>query len=124
MKLEAPLASVIDHCMRMCVAECCGVDAYDFSPIHIASYLISYGGAADATEVQKIRDQLGALKANHGSKGTAGVGVSLEKMNQGFTGVEVDRLVDTLHTNLDIALVLIDQVESGRVGAVDQSTGD
>ena len=61
MKLEPPLANLVARCQTMCVAECCGVDAYDFSPVHIASYITMYRGQPDASEIRTLRGQIDAL---------------------------------------------------------------
>ena len=108
MRLEQPLAGLFDRCQTLCVAQCCGIDAYDFNPVHIASFLLLYGGQPDAAETALVRSQLAALKANYGSEGAGAVGVTLDEVNQVFTGVEVDALVDEISTNLDKALALID----------------
>src|SRR5262249_19742602 len=112
MKLEHPLAGLVDRCQTICVAECCGIDAFDFSPIHIASFLILYLGGSDAREVSKLREQLAALKANYGSSGASDRVVTLDEFNQRFSEAEVDALVDKILENLEVALGLIGQVQS------------
>jgi hypothetical protein len=87
MKLEPPLANLIARCQTICVAECCGVAAYDFSPIQIASYLSMYRGTPDDSEVQKLRGQIDALRAKYGVRGASGRGATIEELNQGFIRV-------------------------------------
>jgi hypothetical protein len=35
------LKDLIRHCETVCDAGCCGMDAYNFAPLHIASYLFA-----------------------------------------------------------------------------------
>ena len=107
MRLEPPLSNLLGRCMTMCEAACCGIDAYDIHPIHVASYLLMYRGAPDTKEVERIREQLDSLKANYGSAGASGHGATFEDMNQGFSGVELDGFVDSVRSALDDALSLL-----------------
>ncbi|MBN2024892.1 MAG: hypothetical protein JW809_19090 [Pirellulales bacterium] len=114
MKLEPPLTNLIARCQTICVAECCGVDAYDFSPIQIASYLTMYRGRPDVSEVRTLRGQIDALRANYGPAGISGRGVTLEEVNQGFTAEQIEALTSELLANLDVALSLIEKSEELR----------
>jgi hypothetical protein len=114
MKLEPPLANLIARCQTMCVAECCGVDAYDFSPIQIASYLTMYRGTPDDTEVRKLRLQIDELRANYGLAGASGQGAIFEEMNQRFTAEKIEKLTNELSANLDVALLLIEKSDELR----------
>ena len=114
MKLEDPLLNLVSRCQTMCVAECCGIDAYDFSPVHIASYLLMWQGKVDQSSLAKLRGQLGALKANYGSSGASAQGVTLDEMNHSFTGPQIDRLVDEIKANLDLALRICEDSEKTR----------
>jgi hypothetical protein len=114
MKLEPPLSNLIARCQTICVAECCGIDAYDFSPIQIASYLTMYRGKPDAPEVRTLLGQIDALRANYGLAGASGGGVTLEEMNQGFTAEQVEVMANELLANLDAALSLIEKSEELR----------
>jgi len=114
MKLELPLANLIARCQTICVAECCGVDAYDFSPIQIASYLTMYRGKPDNSEVQILRGPIDALRANYGVAGASGRGATFEEMNQGFTAEQIEGLASELLANLDVALSLIEKSEGLR----------
>ena len=107
MRLEPPLSNLLGRCMTMCEAECCGIDAYDINPIHVASYLLMYRGAPDTREVERIREQLDSLKANYGSAGASGRGATFEDMNQVFSGVAIDAFADSVGAALDGALSLL-----------------
>lgn len=114
MKLEPPLVNLIARCQTICVAECCGSDAYDFSPIQIASYLTMCRGKPDASEVRTLRGQIDAIRANYGLAGASGRGVILEEMNQGFTAEQIEALASELSANMDIALKLVEKSEELR----------
>lgn len=122
MRLEPPLSNLLGRCMTVCVAECCGVDAYDLNPIHVASYLLMYRGTPDGREVEQIREQLKTMKATYGSNGASACGVTLDDLNQSFSASETDELVDHLLEALDIALDLIREAEI-RVGTRARSDG-
>src|SRR5215470_17326626 len=112
MRLDPPLSNLLQRCMTQCVAQCCGIEAYDFNPIHVASYLLMHKGAPDIREVEQIRTQLDSLRANYGSAGASGRGADFDDLNQGLTDTEIDHLVDRLHTALDVALTLIPEAEA------------
>ena len=114
MKLEPPLLNLIARCQTICVAECCGIDAYDLSPIQIASYLTMYRGKPDASEVRTLRGQIDALPANYGLAGASGRGVTLKEINQSFTAEQVEVMTNELLANLDAALSLIEKSEELR----------
>jgi Family of unknown function (DUF6331) len=96
----------------MCVAECCGIDAYDFSPIQIASYITMWQGLPDEKEITTIRNQLAAIKANYGSAGGSSSGVTIEEMNHAFAAAEIDVFTDEISENLEIALKLVVESET------------
>jgi hypothetical protein len=114
MKIEPPLSNLIQRCQTMCVAECCGIDAHDFSPIQIASYLTMWRGCPDESEIRTIRTQIRALKSSYGSKSGCEQTTTFEDMNQIFSGGEIDSLADELLENIDVALRLIEQSETQR----------
>ena len=121
MKLQDPLLNLVSRCQTICVAECCGIDAYDFSPVHIASYLIMWEGKPSKLNLVKLRTQLEALKSNYGSKGASSNGVTIDDMNQGFSGIEIDNLVDEITENLEIALQICEHAEAARFRSTEQT---
>ena len=121
MKLEDPLLDLISRCQTICVAECCGIDAYDFSPVHIASYLLMWEGKPNESNLIKLRAQLEALKSNYGSKGASSNGVTIDDMNQRFSGIEIDNLVDEITENMEIALQICEKAEAERFPSTEQT---
>ena len=114
MKIEPPLSNLIGRCQTICVAGCCGIDAYDFSPIQIASYLTMWRGSPDEKEIKTIRNQISDIKANYGNAGGSSLGVTIEEMNQIFTAEEIDLFTGEISANLEIALKLITESETLR----------
>ena len=107
MKLEHPLVGLVDRCQTICVPDCCGIDAYDFSPIHVASFLIMWRGDVDQSELSKLRQQLCSLRDDFGTCGHRGCGVSIDGMNQSMTGTDVEEFTSRLLTHIDSALEII-----------------
>jgi Family of unknown function (DUF6331) len=114
MKFEPPLSLLIDYCEKLCVADCCGIDAYDFSPIHIASHLIRARRYADSKEVDIVLAQLRAFRQEHGSTNFANAGISIERMNHSFSAEEVDVFVDEIVANIAVAVQLNELSEERR----------
>lgn len=110
MKLQPPLSYLFERCQTICVAECCGIDAYDFSPIHIASYLIMWRGSPDDNEVEALLNQLSDLKERAGTNG-----LTIDQMNQKFSSVKIGELVEEIAANIQVARRLIEQSEALRV---------
>jgi hypothetical protein len=114
MKLESPLSNLLSRCETLCVAGCCGRDAYDFSPIHIASFLSMWSVTPDPKVVAALREQIATLRTNYGSGGASGSEVVIDEMNQCFTAEEIDTLTGEIAANLAVALDLMAESEKGR----------
>jgi len=107
MALPSPLSYLISYCEKSCVKECCGVSAFDFSPVHIASWLHQSSGESTEESINLLRDQLEDLRVQFGSGSSSEVYESDEnEMNQDFTPQEIDLLVDQVSTNLKHAIEL------------------
>lgn len=114
MKLEPALAEMVNGCQTVCVVECCGLDAFDFSPIHIASHLLKWGSTSNISGVSTLSAQIEALKANYGSKGASACGATIDDLNQQLSGNQIDQLTDELSANLKVAVKLIEESEKNR----------
>lgn len=107
MSLPSPLVDLISHCENLCVKECCGIESFDFSPLHIASWLQQSQGEPNEKTVAALRQQLEEFRAQYGTgSSTDGYESDEDEMNQCFTTEQVDQLATQLVTNLDIALDL------------------
>jgi len=107
MALPKPLSYLISYCEKSCVKECCGVSAFDFSPIHIASWLHQTVGDSIEETVDEVNKQLDDFKAEFGSCSSSEVYESDEnELNQDFTPDEIDQLTNQISTNLKHAVEL------------------
>ena len=107
MALPSPLSYLISSCEKNCVKECCGVSAFDFSPVHIASWLHRSNGEPIDETVNQISEQLDELRDQFGTGSSAESYESDEnEMNQDFTPEEIDQLVSQISTNLKHAVEL------------------
>ena len=59
----ASLASLITACETYCVHDCCGIDAFHFSPLHVAAYMSAHSGEIEVHRTQEVIEQLAALVA-------------------------------------------------------------
>lgn len=108
-QFSEPLAGLIRYCEKDCVAACCGISAFVFSPLHVASYLCSYTGqitAADLAvweaEIAKFERETAALPPT-----TEGYVCVIESMNQYFTREDLAALVAELRHSLAAAPELL-----------------
>lgn len=107
MALPAPLSNLISFCENLCVKECCGVESFDFAPVHIASYLHQSRGEPAEKTIGLLKEQLEDFQIRHGSKSPAnGYESDDNEMNQDFSGEQVDQLVDQISSNLQHAIEL------------------
>ena len=63
---------------------------------------------------RKLRAQLATLEVNYGSAGASSSGVTIDEMNQAFTGIAIDALVHEISANLDVAVRLCEDTEKAR----------
>ena len=107
MALPSPLTDLITSCEKLCVKECCGIESFDFSPIHIASWLHQSRGEPTEKTVSLLNEQLDDLRIRCGSDSSSeGYESDEEEMNQFFSPVQVDQLVNQISTNLKHAIEL------------------
>ncbi len=96
------LAALIGACEKLCEAECCGVHAFDFSPVHVASHLSAYTGnirEADVVELRgELRDLMRAAEAI-----PDGWMIGVAGMNQYFKLEELRALAADVGRCLDLA---------------------
>ncbi len=115
MKLEHPLSGLIEACKTLCVPECCGVDAYDFSPINIACYLTRYVGTFNKREMHVLISQLEILRSSYGEDSSFEENrLLIEEMNNFFTKADVELLVQEILENIQISEQLAFESESKR----------
>ena len=107
MALPSPLSKLISYCEKNCVKECCGIDSFDFSPVHIASWLHQSSGDSTEEIVKQLNEQLEELRVKFGSaSSTEGYESDEDEMNQIFSTEQVDQLANQISTNLKHAVDL------------------
>jgi nitroreductase len=101
MALPTTLRNMICSCEKLCVKGCCGIESFDFSPVHIASYLSAHRGQPAEKTIEEIELQLNNFRADHGI-GSEGNGYESDEseMNQIFSAEQVSQLVDEIEANL------------------------
>lgn len=104
-QLAQSLQSLIDACETMCVAECCGIHAYDFSPLHIASHLSTWTGRISEKDVTELEKEINCLSATAArlAPDKDGFICSIAAMNQHFSKNELESLAQTLRQHLALA---------------------
>lgn len=118
--LEIPerLGYLIEYCEKSCVAECCGVDAFHFSPLHIASFISGSSGAINEAELGTWNGLIDEFESNFRalqSPQEGGFACVISPMNQLFTEEAFAALIAELRTSLAAApavLELSNQLET------------
>jgi hypothetical protein len=62
-RLAKPLGELLNACETRCVAECCGWEAFDFTPRRIESWFAARPGQREA-----VREQIRAVLADLGKR--------------------------------------------------------
>jgi hypothetical protein len=110
-EIELPerLRYLVKYCEKACVAECCGIDAFDFSPLHIASYISAYTRRIDESEIaaweaeiHKAKEMVIGLPAHED-----GYVCSVAGMNQYFRAAEFERFMAELRHSIHAAPQLL-----------------
>jgi hypothetical protein len=113
MKLEC-LSDLVSNCETLCRSECCGIDAYDFSPINIANYLTKFDGQANESEVDLIKEKLKFIISSNAQNSEPQLVISVEEMNQNFTSEEIVIFASEIKHNLEVALFLVSESDKKR----------
>ncbi|PHS05219.1 MAG: hypothetical protein COA78_15545 [Blastopirellula sp.] len=109
-ELEPRLSSFVKACESYCVAECCGLDAFCFSPLVIAAHLSYYSGSIQEESLIEIEKDLVALELQTKDlqQNEHGFICGIEILNQLFTRESMDKLIRQLRTNLRLAPKVLD----------------
>ena len=85
--LPERLQRLVDYCEKNCVAGCCGIAAFDFSPLHVASRLAAYSGEITPAEIADWEAELARAEAliEPLSPNEKGYLCTIAAMNQSFT---------------------------------------
>ena len=91
------------YCATICEIECCGLDACDFSPVHIASYCLSRDARYPSRVALEIIEQAKTLKSNYGSNGAIARGTTINEINERMTGRRVEVFAEALERQTELA---------------------
>ena len=107
MPFSSPLADLVSYCEKLCVKECCGIESFDFSPLHIASWLQQSRGEPSEKTIGMLKEQLEDFRIKFGSGSSSdGYESDEDELNQIFSPQQVDQLADQISTNLNYAIEL------------------
>lgn len=101
------LGALAQYCAKICVIECCGLDACDFSQIHIASYCLTRKPRFPSRVANEIIEQAKTLKANYGSNGASARGITIVEINERMSGQRVDILAETIERQTTLAIAVL-----------------
>lgn len=117
LSLSARLQALVGACQKVCVAECCGVEAFDFSPLHVASFLSAFIGRVDDDEAAVLQRELDTLleQVSNLRPDENGLVCSIAAMNQCFTSEAFRDAVRKLKRSIAAAPEMVEL--SDRLGA-------
>ena len=113
--LNPPLKALVHACETVCVAECCGIGAFHFSPFHAASFLIRYDARVDVRLLDDIQRQLEELRVVSVELGKSGERLLIEEMNSSFNSEELQEFVRDVSSVLQRGVELV-EAEVERAG--------
>lgn len=122
-ELTGQLKYLVASCERSCVAGCCGINAFDFTPLHIASHISTHSRAISRDDIQKYETEIDELERRVATLAPDedGYVCHIPEMNQHFRTGEFAAFIEELRHNLRVSpqiLALSDSIELRRPGAV------
>ncbi len=106
-KLGWELLDLLRYCETNCVAECCGIEAFDFSPIHMASWLLGRDHGANGPHGMALNEAIKRWRKECGIASNKGYTSDEKELGLTFSPQAVDALCDVLEANLIVAIELI-----------------
>ena len=101
------IEALANYCATLCEIECCGLDACDFSPVHIASYCLSRDPRHPSRVALEIIEQVETLRSNYGSSGASARGTTINEINERMTGRRVDVFAEALARQTELAQAIL-----------------
>lgn len=104
-QLSPDLQSLFAACETVCVAGCCGIDAFDFSPLRIAAYLTHSNTMISDTDIRQLEDELDSLLSQTESlePDASGFICTIDGTNQLFTRETITELVRMIQRHVRLA---------------------
>lgn len=108
--LPERLKSLVQYCEKTCVADCCGICAFDFSPLHVASCISAFTGVVTESAIAEWDQELAkaaALVADF-EPNESGLICSVAGMNQYFSRESYDEMLSELRHSVHAAPKMIE----------------
>lgn len=108
--LPPRLGALFRDCARYCVPGCCGIEAYWFSPLFVATHLSSWSGQIRKEHVNALRTEIRALVAEALActpTGPSGVVCLIESTEQPVTKDQLQELQVAIEAGLRWAPVVL-----------------
>lgn len=113
MAVGSRLTTLMQRCQEVCVAECCGLGAFDFSPIHVASYLAThYQPRREGVVTELMSDLEDFRRGPDGVPDTEMVSVTV--LNESLSRWRRDKLADEIASAIAVAQDILDRYEVKR----------
>lgn len=105
-----PLQRLIEACERLCEHACCGIDAFDFSSVHVASHVMSPSGSLEREDLVTLERAISDLEsqATDLMPDEHGFICSIAGMNQSFTRLSLDAFLSRLRACIRDAPAVFD----------------
>jgi hypothetical protein len=109
--LSSHLKRLIRRCETLCEAACCGLDAFDFHPIHFASAALAMSSQQPQEVLEKIEEELRELEiqAGNASSDDNESFEWCETLNVSFSPVELRLWIAQMRVCLSGARTLLSQ---------------
>ncbi len=103
--LPERLKYLVKYCEKTCVADCCGIDAFDFSPLHVASYVSASTNRISPSDIAEWEQELAKAKELVRDLTPDGDGFvcSVAGMNQYFTRQTFDDFIEELRHSISVS---------------------
>ncbi len=112
-KYEFPpmLASLVRDCEKACVSGCCGISAYDFSPLYVAASISTYTGHVSESDIARLEEDLVAVEnaARGMEENEDGFVCCNEAMNHYFTRKELLEMVTKIRHTIAAAPAMLER---------------
>lgn len=109
-------AALCKSCETICERECCGIDAFNFSPFNVIYHLTKWHACIRDSDVEKIRTELTDFAATLRSSGPHSERIVLAELNAILT---VNQMI-TLIANVDSAILEACAIYAGQQDRVDE----
>lgn len=105
LKVGSNLSYLLQACEATCVADCCGLDAFDFSPLYAAAHLSRYSGEISAKVMDEISEQLRDLLNQAAGLAPTPEGwiCVIDQLNQCFTHDDLVRFTERVERCVRLA---------------------